>query len=79
MALHSGANVQDAYTAGLRFLRNGEYLSQNLPVAIESNLNAVQPRWRSQILSREHSFQDVFFWGAFRCSGWTWGGLRQTI
>jgi hypothetical protein len=75
-ALRSGDSVQAAYAAAVRFLRNGEYLPERMSSAFSAAIEEVQPDWRVQLARREHSFQDVYFWGAFRCSGWTWGGLR---
>src|SRR6185369_6225905 len=75
VALSSSSNVQAAYNAAVRFLRLGEYKAISLPSAIEFGLSMVHPNWRKDVARLDLSFQDSFFWAAFRCSGWPWGAL----
>ena len=71
-AIASGLNVEEANRDAMEFLRTRKYLADEIPDDIASALGAVKPDWRRS-LDEKADFSHPFFWGAFKCSGWTWG------
>jgi CHAT domain-containing protein len=72
--LSQGRTVDEAYNDGIRFLREQKYADVNwvkgaygLPGAVLDDLDEVVNRGGFDL-------SDPFFWGAFKCSGWAWGG-----
>lgn len=71
-ALAGGKPVAEATKNAVKFLRDGNYHSPDLPASLEQLLSAAFPDWRTEIAQPDRDFSNVFYWGAFKCSGWTW-------
>jgi len=73
-ALDEGLTVDHAYRRAVDFLRYREY-REPVPKFLKS-LQRLHPEWRQGVTELEEDFgalSEPFFWGAFKCSGWTWG------
>lgn len=70
-AISGGLSVDMAYKRAADMLRNKAYLGHVDP-AIEVALTTASPDWRTQLVNCDYDLSHPFFWGAFKCSGWTW-------
>ena len=71
-ALASGKALAEAHTDAVTFLRSRSFRRSDLPSSLEQLLTAAYPTWRADVAQTDADFAETYYWGAFKCSGWTW-------